>query len=417
MLRALAILFIVCVYLSNNAAAENWPQWRGPQANGVAPGTGYPTKWSDTENVAWNVPLPGWGTSTPAVWGDRIFATCQNDGKNILICLDRSGQKVWEVQFGAERAARNRKASGSNPSPTTDGRHVYVYYKSGELACVDFQGKTVWQKNLQQLYGEDTLWWDLGTSPVLTEDLLLVARMHSGPSYVAAFKKETGEVAWQHDRQTDAPGESAQSYTTPTLVSYGDKQLFVVLGADEVTAHDTSTGNVVWRVGGLNPNGRGNWRSIASPLISDDLVIAPYARGRSQTAIRLGGSGDVTETHVSWVNDLASDVPTPTVAGGRIYVCGDRGQVACVDSKSGTTVWSHALERNRYTFSSSPVVADGRLFLTREDGVTFVLKLGDEFELLETNGIYEYTLATPVFIDGQVLIRTAEHLYCIGAKG
>lgn len=416
---------------AESVGVENWPQWRGPQGNGVAIGTGFPTKWSDTENVAWKVALPGWGTSTPAVWLKRIFVTCQDEGNNALIALDLSGKQLWKATFGEERNARNNKASGANPSPVTDGKHVYVYYKSGDLACVDFDGKTVWLKNLQKEYGPDTLYWDLGTSPVLTGNLLVVACMHSGPSYLAAFDKRTGEVVWKQDRELDAPAESAQSYTTPALFTQDGKQRLAVLGADHVTVHDASNGREIWRFGSLNPEGRRNYRSIASPLViltphasssgnehnGEGLVIAPYARGGSLTAIRLGGTGDVTDSHKAWVNDkFSADVPTPTAFNGHIYVCTDRGDVACLEAATGKALWSQRVEPNRHRFYSSPIIADGRLYVTREDGVTFVLKLGETFDLLQKNGLYEWTYATPVFVDGRMLIRTVEHLYCIGTQ-
>lgn len=411
---ALALLILVV----GSARAENWPQWRGPDFNGVAQGTNYPVNWSATENIAWKTALPGTGTSTPVVWEDRIFVTCQDEGHNALISLNRSGEKLWQTLFGDERAGRNRKASGSNPSPATDGEHVFVYYKSGDLACVDFDGKTIWSKNLQEDYLEDTLWWDLGTSPVLTRDFVVVACMQNGgSSYVVAFDKLTGEVAWKQDRTLPAPVESGDSYTTPVLLRDGDKEILVVLGADHVTAHDAATGQELWRVRDLNPSQNRNFRSIASPVVSDGLVIAPYARGRTLTAIRLGGSGDVTDSHVAWIKDeISADVPTPAAIDGRIYVCGDRGDVACLDIETGEKIWSDRTERARKPFSSSPILADGKLYVTREDGTTFVLAAGDEFELLAENTLGEATVATPVFVDEQILLRTGEHLYCIGEK-
>ena len=180
--------FILLAAAAPLAAEQNWPQWRGPEMSGTAPGTGYPVKWStDRENVVWRYELPGIGASTPAIWGDRILLTCESGGMNAALCLDRAGKKQWEVTLDRERAARNRGASGSNPSPATDGEHVFVYYKSGMLACLDMEGNVVWKKNLQELYGEDTLWWDLGTSPVLTKKLVVIACMQTGGSYLAGF--------------------------------------------------------------------------------------------------------------------------------------------------------------------------------------------------------------------------------------
>jgi hypothetical protein len=220
------------------------------------------------------------------------------------------------------RAGKHKKATGANSSPVTDGECVWVYFKSGELACLDLAtGAERWRVNLQERFGEDTLWWDLGTSPVLTAKAVVVAVMQTGPSYLAAFDRVTGELRWKHDRDVPAPEEAAQSYSTP-LVTAGDStrgepaELLVVLGADHVTAHDAANGTELWRVGGLNPEANGFFRSIASPVLAGDLVIAPYARGGTITAIRRGGSGDVTGSHLAWVRrDIGADVPTPAESG------------------------------------------------------------------------------------------------------
>jgi outer membrane protein assembly factor BamB len=419
MLRVQNVLcaVVLVALIATSAGADNWAQWRGPGSAGVAPAGTFPTTWSATENVAWKVDLPGRGASTPVVWEDSIFVSCASGDKNALLCFDRQGKKRWETTFGQERPGKNRKATGSNPSPTTDGELVYVYFKNGDFACVDFDGKVVWQKNLQDEYGKDTLWWDLGTSPVLTRDLVVVACMQSGPSYLAGFDKKTGDVVWKVDRMLDAPVESAQSYTTPVVLDEDGKETIIVLGADHVTAHDAASGEELWRAGGLNPGQDESFRSIASPVVVDGLVIAPYARGDTLTAIRLGGSGDVTLSNVAWVlNDAGADVPTPAVANGKIYVCRDNGEVVCLDAKSGERLWGERVERHRESFSSSPMLAGGNIYVTREDGKTFVLEQGDAFRLVAANELGEQTVATPVFTDGKILIRTMQSLYCIGGQ-
>ena len=418
-LAVVAVGMLWCCAAATQAEPSHsteWPNWRGPGFNGVAQGTGYPLEWSNTQNVAWSVELPGSGGSTPAVWGDAVIVTAPADGKNLVLCLDRSGEALWKQQVGDERAGKHKKGSGANPSPTTDGKHIYVYFKSGDLACLDFRGEIVWQKNLQSLYGKDTLWWDLGTSPVLTASHVIVACVQSDSSYVAAFDKLTGEVVWKRDRNLNAPVESNQTYSTPILVESDGQQQLVVLGADHVTAQSVETGEEIWRLGGLNPEQQQMFRSIASPVACDDLIIAPYARGTTLTAIRLGGSGDVTDSHVAWFKQgLSADVPTPAAHDGRVYVCTDKGEVACIDGPTGDVLWRDRVGKPRPDFSASPIVVDGKLYVTREDGTTFVLELGDEFKLLATNELGEFTVATPVFTRGQILIRTAERLYCIGS--
>lgn len=417
MYRAAAASFCCLLIAVAASAAENWPSWRGPNFDGVAAGKGYPVTWSGSENVRWKLKLPGPGSSTPILWEDKIFVTCGSQGKNLAICLNRDGEVLWKTPVGEKgRAGKNQKATGSNPSAVTDGQHVFVYFKSGDLACLDLAGKLVWEKNLQTEYGEDTLWWDLGTSPVLTKEHVVVAVMHSGPSFLAAFDKESGKVAWKQERQTGAPSEAAQSYTTPVVVEHDGQEQLVVLGADFVTGHETGSGKELWRVGTLNPSGNGFFRSIASAVVEDGIVVAPYARGSTITGVKLGGSGDVTRSHVVWErDDLGADVPTPAALDGRVYVCGDRGQVTCLDVKTGKTIWSGEVEKHRTAYSTSPVIADGKLYIGREDGTTFVLALGDEFKVLAKNELAdEQLVATPVFADAQVFIRTRENLYCIG---
>lgn len=410
-----SILLVTC---ASSVIAADWSNWRGPTQDGVASGKGYPTEWSAEKNVAWKVALPGRGSSTPAVSGDRIFVTSGAEGKNSLLAFDRSGKELWRVAFGTERPGKNKKASGSNPSCVTDGKHVFAYFKSGDIACVDFAGKVVWQMNLQKEYGEDTLWWDLGTSPVLTKDNCVVAVMQTGPSYLVALNKETGKVAWKADRNLGAPEEAAQSYSTPVVLNDNGKETLVVLGADHVTAHDAANGKEIWRVGGFNPDGERYFRSIASAVVQNGVVVAPYARGKTVTAIKLGGSGDVSKSHVAWKkSDLGTDVPTPAAADGKVYILADRGVVTCLDVATGKQLWTGQVEKHRLNFSSSPILADGKLYITREDGKTFVLATGDEFKVLAENEIDgSQTVATPVFVDGHIYIRTDTHLFCIGSK-
>lgn len=404
--------------------AGDWPNWRGPNGNGTADGTGYPTEWSAEKNIIWKYELHGRGASTPSVMGDSIFLTTTIDGQNVVIGLGTDGKERWSKNLGAAVEGKPGKdGTGANPSTVTDGTYVFAYFKSGDLGCFTVAGELQWQKNLQAEYGEDTLWWDLGTSPVLTRDAVVVACMQTGPSYVVAFSKADGSVIWKHDRNLDAPEEAAQSYATPTVVEEAGQQQIIVLGADHVTAHDAATGKEIWRVGGLNPTGHKYFRSIASAAVSDGFVIAPYARGESLTAIRMGGSGDVTSSHVEWFNQTTSgDVPTPAISNGRIFICRDggdaRGTIDCLDLLTGKSIWSGQLPRNRNTYRSSPTVADGKLYVARQDGTVFVLDAtGNEFKILAQNTIAdEHTVATPVGVDGRIILRTDGHVYMIGSR-
>ncbi len=416
---------LALLLMSSVAMSGDWPGWRGPHGNGQADGSGYPTEWSADKNVVWKFSLDGRGASTPAVAGNRIFVTGTSGGKNVVQCVGMDGKSQWTRELGSAVDGKPGKdGTGANPSATTDGAFVFVYFKSGDFGCFTVEGEQKWHHNLQEKFGEDTLWWDLGTSPVLTKDAVVIACMHSGPSYVAAFAKATGEIIWKHDRDLGAPEEAAQSYATPVVIEDAGQELIVVLGADHVTTHDAVTGKEIWRLGGLNPTGHKYFRSIASAAVADGIVIAPYARGESLTAIRMGGQGDVTASHVLWANTGTSgDVPTPAISGGRVFICRDtgeaRGTIDCLELTTGKTIWTGQLEKNRNTFRSSPVIADGKLYIARQDGTVFVLDaMGSEFKLLAKNTVAEeHTVATPVFIDGRILLRTDSHLYLIGNNG
>ena len=416
-MRLIAVLFFTFATVSH-LMAGNWTSWRGPNGNGVAEGSGYPTEWSDTKNVAWKIELPGRGASTPIVWGDQIFLTCGIEGKNGLFAYDMNGKELWQKAIGKERVGKHKKASGCNSSCVTDGTSIFAYFKSGDLAAVSLSGKEIWAMNLQEKFGEDTLWWDLGTSPVLTKDYCVVAVMQTGGSYVVALNKASGDVAWKVERNLDAPKEAAQSYSTPVVLTDKGQEILVILGADHVTAHRTDTGAELWRVGGLNPSQNGFFRSIASAAVSDGIVVAPYARGGSVTGIKLGGHGDVTSSHVVWQKQGdGPDVPTPAVANGKAYILSDKGVLTCVAIDSGKVLWTGQTEKHRLAFSSSPILADGKIYLTREDGKTFVLAQGNEFKVLSENELDgDQTVATPVFVNGHILLRTDAHLYCIGSK-
>lgn len=421
---SLFVLLVAALAPQAPARSENWPNWRGPALDGVAAGTGYATTWSPEAHVAWKVTLPGLGASTPAVWGDSIVLTCAIDGKDAAICFDRAGKEIWRRILGPEKPGKHAKATGCNPSPVTDGKHVWVYFKSGELAALDLAtGAVAWQENLQERFGEDTLWWDLGTSPMLTKDAVVVAVMQTGPSYLAAFGRTDGKLLWKHDRNLDAPEEAAQSYSTPLVVKGEEKfgepaEVIFVLGADHVTAHDAADGRELWRVGGLNPAGEKYFRSIASPVVADDLVIAPYARGSTLTAVKRGGKGDVTKSHVVWARkDLGADVPTPAFQAGKLVVCTDQGKVACLDAPTGKTRWEGELPKNRHAYSASPVLVDGKILVTREDGQSAVLAgpegAAGRFEVVGEGSVGEMTVATPVCVDGGILLRTHDSLWCI----
>jgi len=415
--RALLVgLLLVSLPGALSAAAENWPQWRGPLANGVAVDGDYPVQFSSDRGVAWKVALPGDGCSTPVVWDDSIFVTCGIDGQDGVVCYAMDGSERWRRQLGPERPARNPHGSGSNPSPVTDGKHVVVYFKSGNLGCFDRVGRELWRVNLQEKFGRDSLWWDLGTSPVFAGSSVMVAVIHED-AYLVALDLESGEVQWKVPRRYDCPVESDQAYTTPQLVSIDGQEQLVVWGADHLTGHDPATGKLIWECGGFNPDGQRNWRVIASPAIERGIAVVPYGRGEFLAGVRLGGAGDVTASNRIWEKQgrlLGADVPTPVARDGRAYVLSDAGRVACLDVQTGDEIWTHSLPRNRHKFFSSPVLTGDKLYCAREDGAVFVGQVRDDgFELLAQNDMGESIIAQLVPIRGGLLIRGREHLFRI----
>ena len=410
-------LIITCVLVTTTVRADkNWTNWRGPAGNGTVGGGSYPTKWSPTENVLWKLELPGRGASTPVVWDSKIYLTSTLEDKNLLLCLNVAGKELWRTEVGEARKGKHQKATGANSSPATDGTSVFAYFKSGDLQCCDMNGKVVWSKNLQTTYAEDTLWWDLGTSPVLVDDMVIVAVMQSGPSYIVALDKKTGKERWKTDRMMAANDESNQAYTTPIVADVDGQSVLLTLGADHLTAHAVKTGEQLWQLGGFNPTNHQYFRTIASPVLAGNLVICPYARGETLTAVNTATQVSDKERIVWHLDKLGTDVPTPAVSGNRVYISGDKGTVTCLDAATGKTLWQGDLPKNRNAFSSSPIVAGGHVYLTREDGATFVIKDGDKFELVSSNQVDGSTVATPAFVDGMILIRTYDALYCIGSK-
>jgi outer membrane protein assembly factor BamB len=417
--RGAVRLFVAAATLTLRAAAvqadENWPQWRGPQSNGAASAGDYPVTFDAERGVTWKIKLPGLGMSTPAVWGDRIFLTCGIDGLDGVCAYDFAGKQAWQKTLGQERAGKNPNGSGSNPSPTTDGEHLVVYFKSGTLACFDLDGNMAWQRNLQDDYGKDTLWWDLATSPVLAGDRVVVAVMHAGESFVAAFSLKDGSPAWKTPRQYTRPKESDQAYSTPQLVKLDGRDVVVTFGADHLTAHDAENGKLLWDDDSYNPRDAEMWRVIGSPVISGDVLFAPFGRGEWATAVRLSAAGP-TKLWERADRGLSSEVPTPVVDGDKAYMLTDRGGVKCLDLQTGKELWSGELPRNRNRYYASPVLAGGKLYCPREDGMLFVVGAGDSFELLSENNMGEKIVASPAPIREGLLIRGFNHLFWVSGK-
>jgi outer membrane protein assembly factor BamB len=480
MRKQLLVMCVLSVAAGATLVAENWPHWRGPSRNGVSAETGLPVSWSakcipapdpagkpeaaaaeaapgieapdgqrggrggrgqregrpvtplacsdfETENVAWRLPLPAYSGSTPIIWGDTIFlnvATAYNSGELELWSVDRRTQTVaWKRPIAGENHME-RKQNMSSPSPVTDGRHVWVMTGVGVLKAFDFAGNELWSRNIQTDYGRFGLNWGYASSPLLQDDALYVQVLHGmktdDPSYVLKIDKMTGKTVWHVERPTDAIVESPDSYTTPLWVDLGGGRAeLVITGGDVVTGHNPETGRELWRADVLNPSNNRNYRIVASPTFAGGLVIAP-TRNNPMTAIRPGGSGDVSTSHVAWQFAQGPDVPTPVSDGTLLYVVRDGGVVFALDLQTGATVYGP--ERlPPGTYSASPILADGKIYVTtEEEGITTVFRAGPKFEILSSNSLANdcapYCLSTVAISEGQIFMRTASYLWAIGER-
>jgi outer membrane protein assembly factor BamB len=427
MRNATTTAFIVLtwmIFLSSYALAEapDWRSWRGPLANGSIEQGSYPVTFGQ-DKYLWRTVLTGQGCSTPIVLNGHIYLTAPADGKDAVLCYDlNDGKEKWRAVFDQEKPGKHRNGSGSNASPVTDGKGIFNYFKSGTLAAVELDGKERWKTNLVERFGPEQLFWDHGTSPVLTERHVIMARMHDGESWLAAFDKTTGEMAWKVARNYETPTECDQGYSTPLVIQHDGKESILVWGAQHQTIHDAAEGKVVWSCGNFNPDGNRMWPSIATPVVVGDMAVIAYGRNDRGLprlyGIRLAGSGDVTKTaHVWKREDIGTFVPTPAVHKGRVILVRDRGEVVCIDPATGKTVWEGAFPKQKANYYASPLVAGDRLYAPREDGTVFVAGIAsDKFQLLAENEMEEPIIGSPVPVGNRLLIRGTKNLFCIAAE-
>lgn len=439
LIRILVVsIFAVSIAGSVVLASSNWPQWRGPEGQGVSADTGLPTEWSNTKNVKWKTAIPGRGHSSPIIWGDKVFLTTSIDGEAIagrtpgvthkmpdgsdfvhpdavganlrhtfkVLCLDRdTGKILWEkvAYEGPVYDSRHKKASFASSTPATDGKSVFAFFGSEGLYAFDFKGKMLWKHQFPNI---GTASVGYGVSPILYRDLVIMLCDDSGgKSFIAAFNKKTGKEVWHVDRKVDI------TWSTPVLVQAGKRTEVIAAAAEAIIAYDPQTGKELWRHKGLESN------AVPTPVVSKDLVVVTSGYpAKIALALKAGGSGDVTGTpQLVWTYKKGTAyVPSPIFYGDYVYLVTDRGLLTCLDAKTGKVEYEGARVPKAAIFVASPVAYEGKILITNEEGDTYVVKAGPKHEVLQTNSLGEAVSASPAIADGKLFIRGHNHLYSIG---
>lgn len=403
----------VSMIAAEGQARKYWPRWRGPSGQGLVEGSGYVDSWSNTDNVIWKVEVPGRGNSSPVLWEDRIFLTTAyesgvwplNQQRRSVICLRRADGKVlWEssaLEAPPERS--NRKNGLASGTPATDGERVYAFLGNHGLLAVDFSGRQAWHRS----FGELSAYHGSSCSPLLYRDRVIVYQDQRQPasSFVAAFEARTGKTVWWTGRQEQV------GWGSPVAIRAGNREEIIVSSHRRIYAYHPDTGKELWRC-------EGNLVEVTpTPVAGHGLLYCCSGRAGPTLAIRPGGEGDVTSSRIAWQCPKGSPfIPSPLLYGDYLYMVNDMASIAtCLEARTGRVAWQGRLgEAHRESFSSSPVAVDGKVFLTNDQGETFVLKAGPEFHLLHVNRLNSRTLASPALVDGRWYVRTENHLLSIG---
>lgn len=391
--------------------AAGWPNWRGPNASGISTVGCRAVRFSPEAGVRWRVDVPGRGSSSPVVWNDYVVLTTALPGDDpprlAVLCYRRTdGQLLWQTEVGRAAGRTHAKNGYASATVATDGERVYSFFGSTGLFCHDLSGKQVWRAELGNLDHQ----WGTAASPVLCGDLVVQLCDAEADSYVAGFDRASGRRVWR------TPRPSYGCWTTPVLIEAstprGPRKELVVNGTSSkeadgrmVIAYDPADGRELWRVRGTT--------ELVTPtlLVGDGLVYSTSGRNGPILAIRPGGDGDVTETHVAWRRDRGGPyIPTGLYYRNRLFILSDAGGVACYDAASGDELWKGRL---RGTFTASLVAADDRIYAVDERGTVYVFAAADRFELLAQNDMQERVLATPAIAGGDLFLRTESRLYCI----
>jgi outer membrane protein assembly factor BamB len=424
---------IPCIFsISLVAADDDWPYWRGPNKDGMARGDA-PLSWSDTKNVAWRVPIPGRGFSSPVIWGDRIFLTTavpvggsaspQPDSsgrrgpgggagagiehKFVVMALDRAtGKVLWERVATTEtphEGYHGRYGSFASNSPVTDGERLYAFFGSRGLYCYDLDGKLIWKKDFPPM--RMRLQFGEGTPTVVDGETLYLKFDQEQDSHMLALDKRTGKELWRVDR------DERSSWSPPLILTHNGRKEVVVSATTKVRSYEPATGKLIWEAGGLGSN------VIPAPVrIKDTVIVMSGHREPNLLAIRLGGKGDLTGTEaILWTNQRGNSyTASPVLHENKLYFVTDSGMLSCFDALTGKPYYHQQRLPKPYNFKSSPVGANGKLYLATEDGDVVVVKMGEQYEVLATNTLTDQMfIATPAVAGGSLYLRSQEALYCI----
>ena len=401
------LLCAVSVLLSFAAQVrgENWPGWRGPRGDGTSLESDVPTHWSEQENVAWKVAVPGKGHASPIVWGDRVFvATCDEEARErLLVCFDRTdGRMLWQsVVLRSPLERKHQLNSFASGTPATDGKLVYVTFLDGRemvVAAYDFAGQQVWVARP----GEFSSVHGFCSSPVLFEDKVIVNGDHDGDAYIVALDKATGSTAWKTEREN-----KTRSYVTPIIREIDGRTQMILSGSKCVASYDPHDGSRHWIIDGPTE------QFVASMVYNGELLFLTAGFPElHMLAIRPDGHGNVTDTHIVWrTKKAASYVPSPIAAGDYFLVVSDGGIASCFDAAGGKRLW---MERLGTHYSSSLVSAGGLVYFTSDEGHTTVVRPGPKLDVVAENELGEYCYASPAVSHGHMLFRGEKHLISIG---
>jgi outer membrane protein assembly factor BamB len=443
---------VLATFSTDFVSADDWPAWRGSTGMGLSSEKTLPQKWGAKENVVWRVPLPDRGNSTPVVWQDRLFITqaTEKDHRRTVMCFARTdGKLLWQAGVTyAEHDPTNAQNPFCAASPVVDGERVIAYFGSAGVYCFDLNGNELWHRDL----GKADSWHGSGSSPVLYQNLCFVNAGPGSNSLLVACDKKTGEIAWKIVPPKPTPprfgagfallqappqpstrpeafagagmtgdfsgaGGFAGSWSTPLIFHQNDHDELIVVHSFQVSSYEPLTGKEIWSCKGLPQ------QVFTSPVISDNILVASghvTPSGTQLIAVKIGGSGDVTDSTRLWQIKVPKEaVGSPVIANGQVYLATDSGFIVCIELTTGKILWQKRLSEDPGTRGSwsSPILANDMLLVPNQVGQVFLFKLSPQFEPIGVNSIgAETTCSSLAIANGQIFLRTYEALWCLGAK-